>query len=186
MGVTGARTEVNTALPDIVGRIRQFTDLPLAVGFGVSTREHFVTVAKEAEGVVIGSQIIKIVSAADKADRAKKIEEYACCVSGRSRADTDKSKLARVKHNENGISAAHRSALPYPGHLLSDRFGSFGGQYAPEALIDCLDEIEKAFVEAKQDPAFWREFEEYYSYMGRPSPLHMAERLTEECGTVYP
>lgn len=39
MGVTGARSNVNTLLPDLVARIRQYTDLPLAVGFGVTTRE---------------------------------------------------------------------------------------------------------------------------------------------------
>jgi tryptophan synthase len=45
-----------------------------------------------------------------------------------------------------------------------------------------LDEIEKAFVEACKDPAFWEEFRSYYSYIGRPSSLHVAERLSEKAG----
>jgi tryptophan synthase len=61
-------------------------------------------------------------------------------------------------------------------------FGGFGGRFAPEALVDCLDEIEQAFNLAKEDPEFWKEFQDQYQYMGRPSTLHVAERLTEECG----
>jgi len=64
-GVTGARTDVSDELPSFLERIRRITDLPLAVGFGISTREHFVKVGKIAEGVVIGSQIIKTILNAD-------------------------------------------------------------------------------------------------------------------------
>lgn len=67
-----------------------------------------------------------------------------------------------------------QSHLPY-------RFGDFGGQYAPEALVDCLEEIEQAFILAKSDPEFWKEFESHYPYIGRPSNLHLASRLTEKC-----
>lgn len=66
--------------------------------------------------------------------------------------------------------------------LIEPRFGGYGGQYAPEALVDCLDEIEKAFHQAKQDPEFWKEFESYYDFVGRPSNLQLAQRLTDHCG----
>lgn len=69
-----------------------------------------------------------------------------------------------------------------PKHALADRFGQFGGQYAPEALVDCLDELEKAFIEAMADPSFRAEFESLYSFMGRPSQLHLADRMTAKCG----
>jgi tryptophan synthase beta subunit len=49
-------------------------------------------------------------------------------------------------------------------------------------LVDCLDEIEKAFIDAKNDPLFWKEFESYYPYCNRPSQLHLADRLTKEVG----
>jgi tryptophan synthase len=45
-----------------------------------------------------------------------------------------------------------------------------------------LDELEKAFVAALKDPSFAEEFKSNYPYMGRPSPLHIAERMTEKCG----
>ena len=48
--------------------------------------------------------------------------------------------------------------------------------------MDCLAELETGFNEAKEDPKFWEEFRSYYSFMGRPSQLHLASRLTEHAG----
>jgi tryptophan synthase len=45
--------------------------------------------------------------------------------------------------------------------------------------MDCLAELETGFNEAKEDPKFWEEFRSYYPFMGRPSQLHLASRLTE-------
>lgn len=49
-------------------------------------------------------------------------------------------------------------------------------------MVDCLDEIEQAFKAALIDPAFWTEFKSFYPWMNRPSPLHLADRLTEHAG----
>ncbi|KAI9324175.1 mutant tryptophan synthase, partial [Zopfochytrium polystomum] len=54
------------------------------------------------------------------------------------------------------------------------RFGQFGGQVAPEALVDFLSEIEQAFDAVMKEPAFWEEFRSYYLFTGRPSLLHLA------------
>ncbi len=59
MGVTGARTSVSTAAADLVARVRKVTSLPIAVGLGVSTREHAKGVAAYADGVIIGSAFIR-------------------------------------------------------------------------------------------------------------------------------
>ncbi len=65
-----------------------------------------------------------------------------------------------------------------PGH-----FGSFGGQYVAETLMPAIKELEVAFQEAIQDPAFLEEYHYYLrDYIGRPSPLYFAERLTKHCG----
>jgi len=59
------------------------------------------------------------------------------------------------------------------------RFGKFGGKYVPETLMPALTELEAAFAEAKADPAFQAELAELLrDYVGRPSPLYFAERLT--------
>jgi tryptophan synthase len=68
------------------------------------------------------------------------------------------------------------------GGKLPSRFGIFGGAYVPESLIDCLNELESAYVDAKNDPTFWKEYEDMYGYMNRPSELYLAERLTEQMG----
>jgi tryptophan synthase alpha chain len=60
-GVTGARAALSAGLPGFVARVRRFTDLPLAVGFGVSTPEQAGEVAGYADGVIIGSSLVDIV-----------------------------------------------------------------------------------------------------------------------------
>jgi len=59
LGVTGARDQLPTELPDTVGRLRKVTRLPICVGFGVSTPAQAASVARLADGVVVGSAIVK-------------------------------------------------------------------------------------------------------------------------------
>jgi tryptophan synthase beta chain len=66
---------------------------------------------------------------------------------------------------------------------ISDRFGVFGGRYVPETLIPALDELELALEAATADPAFAREIAELHrTYVGRPSALSEAPRLSEQVG----
>ena len=65
----------------------------------------------------------------------------------------------------------------------SDRFGKFGGRYVPETLIPALDELDEALDAALADEAFIRSVDEMLStYVGRPSPLSTAPRLSEKVG----
>ena len=65
----------------------------------------------------------------------------------------------------------------------SDRFGKFGGKYVPETLIPALDELEEAYATAQADPGFRAELSEMLAtYVGRPSPLSEAPRLSELVG----
>jgi len=65
----------------------------------------------------------------------------------------------------------------------SDRFGIFGGRYVPETLIPALDELEAAYAAAQRDPAFAAELSFMLStYVGRPSPLSDAPRLSAAVG----
>ncbi|MGC4252468.1 MAG: tryptophan synthase subunit beta [Sphingobium sp.] len=62
----------------------------------------------------------------------------------------------------------------------SGHFGSFGGRYVAETLMPLILDLEKVYREARQDPAFEAEFADLLKhYVGRPSPLYYAERLTE-------
>ena len=63
------------------------------------------------------------------------------------------------------------------------RFGSFGGRFVPETLMNALNQLAAAYEEAKADPRFQARLDDYLKhYVGRPSPLFHAERLTKFAG----
>src|SRR5512133_3527265 len=63
------------------------------------------------------------------------------------------------------------------------RYGPFGGRYVPETLTHALEELTAEYEKAVVDPAFQQELDFLYrNYVGRPSPLYFAERLTRQCG----
>jgi tryptophan synthase alpha chain len=57
-GITGVRQSLSEAASRLTERVRQFTDLPVAVGFGVSTPEHVAAVWRHADAAVVGSRIV--------------------------------------------------------------------------------------------------------------------------------
>ena len=62
-------------------------------------------------------------------------------------------------------------------------FGLYGGRFVAETLMPLILDLEKAYADAKADPAFGREMAGYLAnYVGRPSPLYLAERMTAHCG----
>ncbi len=63
------------------------------------------------------------------------------------------------------------------------RYGAFGGRFVPETLMDALHKLTVAYDEARRDPEFRKQLQRYYrDYVGRPSPLFFAERLTALAG----
>ena len=71
------------------------------------------------------------------------------------------------------------AALPDP----RGRFGDFGGQFVPETLMAALAELETAYNQVKNDPAFQQELARLLThYTGRPTPLYFAANLTRHCG----
>ncbi|WP_108649860.1 tryptophan synthase subunit beta [Dongshaea marina] len=63
--------------------------------------------------------------------------------------------------------------------LLNPFFGEYGGMYVPQILMPVLLELEKAFVEAQQDPEFQKEFDDLLqNYAGRPTPLTLCKNIT--------
>ncbi len=82
---------------------------------------------------------------------------------------------------------AQSSALS-PQHILDlpdarGHFGIFGGRYVPETLMAPLEELELAYREAKADPQFQAELQaSLKDYVGRPTPLYLARRLSEQLG----
>ncbi len=78
MGVTGARASVGSGARDLVARVRAVTDLPVAVGLGVSSGEQAAEVAAYADGVIVGSAfIVRILAAPDHAAAVAAVRELA-------------------------------------------------------------------------------------------------------------
>jgi tryptophan synthase beta chain len=66
---------------------------------------------------------------------------------------------------------------------IEHRFGPYGGQYVPETLMPALAELEDAWVSAREDPGFRSELDALLrDFVGRPSPLYLAARLSEAAG----
>ena len=64
-------------------------------------------------------------------------------------------------------------------HPVRGRFGPFGGQYVPETLMPALAELERAWTEAREDPAYRAELDGLLrDFAGRPTPLYRARRLS--------
>ena len=61
LGVTGTRSEITTDLASIVQVVRQYTDIPCAIGFGISTPEQARSMAQLSDGAIVGSAIIKLI-----------------------------------------------------------------------------------------------------------------------------
>src|SRR2546423_5528500 len=76
-----------------------------------------------------------------------------------------------------------RSSLTPP---VDGRFGAFGGQYVPETLMSALRELEDMWHEAKADPQFQLELAGHRrAFVGRPTPLYAAGRLSEHFGGAH-
>lgn len=75
------------------------------------------------------------------------------------------------------------SSVRFDGPDKMGHFGPYGGIFVGETLISALEELEAVYSELSRDPSFWKKFDdELKHYVGRPSPLYHAERLTEYCG----
>lgn len=204
MGVTGASGTMSAALPELLARVKKYSgDKPAAVGFGVSTRDHFLSVAQIADGVVVGSMIVSTLQKAPQGAGDQAVEEYCSYLCGRkgedqltrevgvveaiaeAREPDAKPTVSAVVTNGGDVEGADAALVAQLSAMhgkIPDRFGEFGGQYVPESLMDCLSELEEGFNKIKDDPAFWEEYRSYYPYMGRPGQLHLAERLTKHAG----
>jgi tryptophan synthase beta chain len=70
---------------------------------------------------------------------------------------------------------------------IEERFGPYGGRYVPETLIPALDELTAAWTEAREDAEFMARLDQLrHDFIGRPTPLYLAERLSERVGSrVY-
>lgn len=185
MGTTGANEKIamNTALPDIIARVREYATVPLAVGFGVATRDHFNTVTDAgADGVVIGSRLVDIIKNAPPGEVAQHVEAFCREISQKDKPTRVHSPPAAKVTTSPDQSIKKETIGSTLDNVLPPRFGQFGGQYVPEALVDCLAELEQAHKSAIADPEFQKELRSHFGYINRPSQIYLAENLSKDAG----
>jgi tryptophan synthase alpha chain len=85
-GVTGARAALPEDLEGLLARVRRRTGLPLAVGFGISRREHVEALGGRADAVIVGSAIVDVIEASPRDEREKRVREYVEVLTGRRKA----------------------------------------------------------------------------------------------------
>ena len=90
-GVTGVRDQLASDLPQFAARVRAQTDLPLAVGFGISRREQVEAVGRIAEAAIIGSALTAVIADAPDDRRADAVRHYLEVVAGRRSDESRKS-----------------------------------------------------------------------------------------------
>lgn len=86
VGITGARSELSAELPEFIARVRARTDLPLAVGFGISAREHVVSVGGLADAAVVGSAFVRTIAEATAPGRPDAVRAFVEEITGREPA----------------------------------------------------------------------------------------------------
>lgn len=186
-GVTGARGNVPVDLKEFVARIRSVTDKCLAVGFGISTPEHVAQVAELADGVVVGSAILNAIDSAGPdasiEERAAKVQAFIAELKGGAGKPGGAGDAGKVSHaatngesNGGGGDAEERD-------VTHRHFGQFGGRYIPETLVEAHRQLEEAYEAALKDPTFHEEIAFFRKqYIGGPTPMYFAKRLTEKVG----
>lgn len=180
-GVTGTGQGLPPDLVEFIGRVRKKTDLPLAVGFGISNPGMVQTVANAADGVVVGSALLRKIQSAGNTteERVAAVKEMVSELTAGCKQGSDAANQATIL----GRKPEDAVADEFAKLGVKARFGKFGGQYIPETLSEAFREIEAEYEKIKDDPQFLAELDVYRrDFVGGPTPLHKAERLTEYCG----
>lgn len=195
MGVSGTHEKPYGCVEGLLHCVNTSTgnSIPVAVGFGIDTRQSFVDIARLAEGVVIGIPIIYILGRASPGTGAQKVKEYCLRVAGRTEDQiiiTERRQQANQPLSSTTIYLSSDGAGDTPEDTdkatnigdTNTNLRTFSSQYVPGSLLEGLTELENGFKAAKADPAFWTEIKSYAAYANRPSSLHLAPRLTSYAG----
>jgi tryptophan synthase alpha chain len=76
VGITGVRSAVESDAAELVARLRRYTDLPIAVGFGISQAEHVAEVGRFADAAVVGSAIVSLIEQSEPSEAPGAIARF--------------------------------------------------------------------------------------------------------------
>mmetsp|Transcript_6595 Transcript_6595/g.9239 ORF Transcript_6595/g.9239 Transcript_6595/m.9239 type:complete len:762 (+) Transcript_6595:21-2306(+) len=181
LGVTGAAAATRAELEPFLERCQaQANGVPLAVGFGISKPEHVSELASlGADGIVVGSAIIRALDLEATAhERSQALTTFTQTLTQAATFNDDTTKPSPSNNKNNNILQTPAAISDMPDH-----FGDFGGRYIPETLAAAHAELEQEYAKARADPSFAEELDFYRrQFIGGPTPLYYAERLTEQIG----
>jgi len=147
MGVTGssATMTMSNSLPEVCARVRKFAgNTPIAVGFGVNTREHFLSVGSLADGVVIGSKIVSLIKEAGQSNICDAIRKY-CLEVSRPQSQAEELGPSHVIHSGEPIEMRNVDALATSaGSIHTTRANGNGA-------LENLEGVKSAIVDASQE-----------------------------------
>lgn len=145
MGVTGssANATMSGSLPELCARVRKFAgNTPIAVGFGVNTREHFLSVGKLADGVVIGSKIVNLIKESGSGNIRDVIRDYCREVSG-PKSHTDNTGTSHEVNLGESIEMAKVNAVATPTASIHKTATQANGP------LDDLESLKPAVINGK-------------------------------------
>lgn len=147
MGVTGSSSsgKLSASLPELCARTRKFAgNTPIAVGFGVNHREHFLSIGDLADGVVIGSRIVSVIKEAPPGKATDAIRDY-CREVARPRTAAERNEGSRDIGLGESINMAKVNAVSTPTATISRSAGDTNGPR------DELESLKNLSVNAKSD-----------------------------------
>lgn len=193
LGVTGARDSEKAAAKaerlaeckSVVESVRAAAEkhgcpaggLPVVVGFGITKREHVLEFGAFADGCVVGSKLVTEIGNGGVAAVGKACHE----LSGGPLA------IADIKIVEPATKRQKTSQEEEEQKKHADKWNFnqsvFGGRFIPETLMVAHQELEEAWAKWKVDPEFKAELARLRKeFIGGPTPIYHAKRLTEHCG----
>ena len=152
-------------------------DLPIVVGFGITSRAHVLEFGEFADGCVVGSKIVSEMKKGGVAAVGKVVRE----LSGGPLAAAAAASSGTFKQAAKNVKLTEQRKL----HADKWNFGSsvFGGRFIPETLMVAHKELEEAWNKWKVDPEFKAELATLRrEFIGGPTPLYHAKRLSAMCG----
>jgi len=150
-------------------------DLPVVVGFGITQRSHVEEFGTFADGCVVGSKIVQEIGRGGVAAAGKIVRELS---GGPMQPTGRKATYAKSEKSAATLAAEKKHADKW-------NFGEsvFGGRFIPETLMVAHKELEEAWNKWKVDPGFKEELATLRrDFIGGPTPLYHAKRLTAHCG----
>eukprot|EP00928_Gymnodinium_smaydae_P033538 TRINITY_DN23_c0_g1_i2.p1 TRINITY_DN23_c0_g1~~TRINITY_DN23_c0_g1_i2.p1 ORF type:complete len:741 (+),score=135.63 TRINITY_DN23_c0_g1_i2:56-2278(+) len=154
--------------------------LPIVVGFGITKREHVLEFGEFADGCVVGSKIVTEIGSAGIAAAGKVVRDLSGGplpkkTNGNGKDSEPPAKRQKTAE-ELAVQKKHADKWNFSGSV-------FGGRFIPETLMVAHEELEVAWNKWKIDPDFKAELARLRrDFIGGPTPLYHAKRLSEYCG----